>query len=134
MGSVSEDIAGPDLQPIHAFGRLEVGRRLNNIAYRREQLERLHQALTREADVLCEALLEDSKSTGYYHVSPSEVQIQLFYAAQAVSHFLERGLDKRRIGMGLVVVLPTLHTKLYSIICAVAGAIAAGNSVFIEVR
>lgn len=40
----------------------------------------------------------------------------------------------RRVGVGIVLIRPTSHTRLYSVVAPVCAAIAAGNCVLLEVR
>lgn len=49
---------------------------------------------------------------------------------------VKMGVDnvKHRVGVGLVVMKPTTHTRFYSILCPLAAAIAAGNCILLEVR
>lgn len=119
-------------------GRPENGR------YRQDQLQSLHKALGGEADQICTALQAGSKS------SASEAEAEYYLAMEAVKHFygtldfekdlkeeynVAHGKDNpnRRIGVGLVVIRPTGHTRLYSIVTPLAAAIAAGNCVVLEV-
>ena len=41
--------------------------------------------------------------------------------------------EERRVGFGMVVIRPTSHTKLYSIVVPLAAALSAGNCVVVEV-
>lgn len=118
-------------------GRPENGR------YRQDQLHSLHKALREEADQICTALQASSKS------SASEAEAEYYLTMEAVKHFygtldFEKDLEeeynvahgkdnpKRRLGVGLVVIRPTGHTRLYSIVTPLAAAIAAGNCVILE--
>ena len=48
-----------------------------------------------------------------------------------ISH--NKGNLQRRVPYGLVFIRPQMHTRFFSIISAVAAAIAAGNCVLLEV-
>lgn len=58
-----------------------------------------------------------------------------FDKAIADEYKIARGENntERRVGHGVVVVRPTTHTRFYSIMSAVACAIAAGNTFVVEV-
>lgn len=126
------------LQMSVADGRTENGR------WRQRQLQELHKVLREEAGQICSALLADSQSTS------AEVETEYYLAMDALRHFYEgvnfedeleeeysvaHGKDNldRRIGVGMVVLKPTGHTRFYSIITPLAAAIAAGNCVILEV-
>lgn len=126
------------LQTAVVDGRTENGR------YRQDQLQSLHKILTEEAGHICAALQADCRA------SASEVEAEYYLAMDAVRHFYEtldfekdleveysiaRGKDNpnRRLGVGLVVIRPTSHTRLYSVVTPLAAAIAAGNCVLLEV-
>ena len=116
-----------------------------NVRYRQDQLQALHGALLEEASAIRGALAKDSLA------SAVEVETEFYLTVEAVRHFYD-GLDfkrelegeyrvangkdnaDRRVGLGLVVIRPTSHTRLYSIITPLAAAIAAGNCIILEVR
>lgn len=118
--------------------------RTENVRYRQDQLQGLHKALRDEAGAICAALSRDSPS------STAEVEAEFYLAMDAVRHFyesldFERALEEeysvahgknnegRRLGVGLVVIRPTSHTRFYSIVTPLAAAISAGNCVILEV-
>lgn len=140
-------MASSDPAAAAALDRLDesiVDGRTENGRYRQDQLHALHKALREEAAQLCAALQADSRST------PAEVEAEYYLAMQAVRHFyatidfardledeyrVARGKDNpaRRVGVGLVVIRPTSHTRLYSVVSPLAAAIAAGNCLVLEV-
>ena len=118
--------------------------RTENIRYRQGQFQALHAALRTEATALCEAMAKDSQAP------KAEVETEFYLAMETVRHFYEtlnfeeehkkeysvtQGKDNksRRLGVGMVVIRPTSHTRLYSIISALAAAMAAGNCIVLEV-
>lgn len=132
----------------HAVERLRdsvTDGRTENIRYRQNQLQSLHAALRSEADALCGALAQDARA------SSAEVETEFYLTMDAVRHFYDaldfdaehkqeylpvtEGRDNatRRVGVGLVVIRPTTHTRLYSIVTPLAAAISAGNCVILEV-
>lgn len=135
----SDEAAIERLQMAAVDGRAENGR------FRQDQLQSLHGTLRQEAGRICAALQADSD------LSAAEVETEFYLALEAVRHFYEtldfdknledeyrvahgRNNVKRRIGVGVVVIKPTSHTRLYSIVTPLAAAIAAGNCILVEVR
>lgn len=134
----SDEAAVQRLQMSAVDGRAENGR------FRQDQLQSLHGALRQEAGRICAALQADSDS------SAAEVETEFYLAMEAVRHFYEtldfdknlrdeysvtHGKDhvNRRVGVGIVVLKPTSHTRFYSIVTPLAAAIAAGNCIILEV-
>lgn len=134
----SQDPAVQRLQLAAIDGRTE------NMRYRQGQLQALHSSLRTEAGAICEALIKDTQA------SKAEVETEYFLAMDSVRHFYDslnfeeehqkeysvtHGKDNagRRLGIGLVVIRPTSHTKLFSIVSPLAAAISAGNCVVLEV-
>lgn len=118
--------------------------RTENIRYRQNQLQSLHTALRNEAGSICSALAKDSQA------SAAEVETEYYLAMDALKHWYDsldfaeehkkeyavvEGKDHptRRLGVGLVIVRPTSHTRFYSVISPVAAAVSAGNCVVLEV-
>lgn len=118
--------------------------RTESIRYRQDQLQALHKGLREESDHICSALLADSSLSG------AEAEVEYYLAVDAVRHFYDSldfegelkaeynvvfGKDnlRRRVGVGLVVIRPTGHTRFYSIVTPLAAAIAAGNTIILEV-
>lgn len=117
--------------------------RAQNIRYRQNELHKLHAAIVANADSITGALTQDTRSPS------QQVEIEFLLTTNALQHFyaqldfktsmqeeyrLANGQDDdtRRIGRGLVVIRPTNHTRLFSTLAPVAAAIAAGNSVLLE--
>lgn len=123
--------------------------RAENVRYRQNELQSLHQALRENADRLRLAITQDSHGDQSTEAS-LEAEAEYFLTMSAVREFyaslkfeqsirdeylLANATDNssRRVGKGLVVIKPTSHTRLYSIICPIAAAITAGNCVCLEV-
>ncbi len=121
-----------------------IDRRAESVRYRQKQLQSLHGALREQAQAICAAIGKDSPA------STTEVEAEFFLTMNHIRHFyssldnakevkeeylITTGVDNtsRRVGVGLVVIRPTTHTRFYSILCPVATAIAAGNCVLLEV-
>lgn len=134
----SDEAAIERLQMSVVDGRAENGR------FRQDQLQSLHKTLREEAGQICAALQTDSNS------SAAEVETEFYLAMEAVRHFygtldFEKDLQeeysvvsgkdnlRRRVGLGLVVIRPTSHTRLYSVVTPLAASIAAGNCNLLEV-
>ncbi|CAN8095659.1 unnamed protein product [Discula destructiva] len=132
-----------DAQAIERLQISVVDGRTENGRYRQNQLHALHQVLREEASQICAALQADSSS------SAAEVEVEFYLGMEAVRHFyqtldFEKDLDteysvahgkdntERRVGVGLVVLKPTSHTRFYSIITPLSAAVAAGNCVLLE--
>ncbi|CAJ2507695.1 Uu.00g088810.m01.CDS01 [Anthostomella pinea] len=135
----SQELAIDRLQMAVVDGRTE------NVRYRQDQLQSLHEALRTDASTICSALTQDTKG------SAAEVESEYYLAMDAVRHFYEsldfdqalkdeysvtqaRDYASRRLGVGMVVIRPTSHTRLYSIVSPLAAAICAGNCVVLELQ
>ncbi|KAI1849467.1 hypothetical protein JX265_012716 [Neoarthrinium moseri] len=133
----AQDIAIERLQMAVVDGRTD------NIRYRQNQLQSLHAALRNDAGTIASALAADSQA------SSAEVEAEYYLAMNSVQHFYDslvfkdehekeyqvtHGKDNatRRLGVGLVVIRPTSHTRFYSIVTPLAAAISAGNCVVLE--
>lgn len=118
--------------------------RTANIRYRQNELHKLHSALTENADALANAISQDTGATS------AEVEAELFLTMDSLRHLYDslnfvkemkeeylvtNGEDNlgRRIGVGLVVVRPTSHTRLFSVLGPICAALAAGNCILLEV-
>ena len=118
--------------------------RTANIRYRQNELHTLHVALTENADALAAAISQDTGSTS------AEIEVELFLTMDSLRHFYNsldfekeikeeylvvNGQDNvgRRTGVGLVVILPTSHTRLFSVLSPICAAITAGNCILLEV-
>ena len=123
--------------------------RTANVRYRQNELQSLHQALRNNVDELLLASIKDGCGDSAKEPS-SEADAEYSHTMSAVKQFystlnfeqshkdeylLANGSDSpsRRVGKGLVVIRPSTHTRLYSIICPIAAAITAGNCVCLEV-
>ncbi|KAF4624948.1 hypothetical protein G7Y89_g13219 [Cudoniella acicularis] len=119
--------------------------RTKNVRYQQTQLLNLHAALSRKEDVICSAISTDTSG------SNCEVAAEFFWTADVVRRLFEsidfegdleneylvaRNKDdlNRRCAIGLAVIRPTTHTRLYSIISVLATAVAAGNCVLLELE
>ena len=118
--------------------------RAQNSRFKQKQLFSLHAELLVQADAICTAIAEDTEN------SAAEVEAEFYLTMTALRHFYEfvdfdqdlkeeylvtKGVDNvsRRVGSGLVVIRPSTYTRLFSIIVPIAAAIAAGNSILLEV-
>ncbi|PVH75030.1 aldehyde dehydrogenase-like protein PutA [Cadophora sp. DSE1049] len=124
--------------------------RTANVRYRQNELQALHQALCNNVDEILLAITKDSSGDG--STEPSfEADAEYSHTMSAVKQFysslnfeqlhkdeylLANGADNpsRRVGKGLVVIRPTTHTRLYSIVCPIAAAVIAGNCVCLELE
>ncbi|TDZ51629.1 Aldehyde dehydrogenase, dimeric NADP-preferring [Colletotrichum trifolii] len=119
--------------------------RAEGIRFRQDNLRSLHNELRVESAALCTA---QEKDTG---ASKKEVEAEFFLALEAVRHFYDsldfakeleaeylvaRGKDniQRRTGAGLVIIRPTTHTRLFSILSPLAASLAAGSVVALELE
>ncbi|KAI5917315.1 Aldehyde/histidinol dehydrogenase [Camillea tinctor] len=135
----SQEIAIERLQMAAADGRPE------NVRYRQDQLQGLHLALRTNASKLCNALSEDTKAPS------AEIESEYYLTMETLRHFYDSlDFDKslkeeysvtegkdfatRRSGVGMVIIRPTSHTRLYSIISPLAAALTAGNCVILELQ
>ncbi|KAL1897610.1 hypothetical protein Sste5346_003916 [Sporothrix stenoceras] len=116
--------------------------RAENVFYRREQLRKLHDRLSEGNTPLLDAIVADSGNTS------AEAWTEL-YQALAVLKTCFDGLDPEkalaeeyaiakqqdsagaRTAVGIVYIEPTMHTVVFSVVSAVAAAIAAGNCVIV---
>ncbi|GKT58983.1 aldehyde dehydrogenase [Colletotrichum tofieldiae] len=119
--------------------------RAEGIRFRQDNLTSLHHELRKESAALTAA---QEKDTG---ASKAEIEAEYFLALEAVRHFYEsldfakeleteylvaHGKDNasRRTGAGLVIIRPTTYTRLFSILSPLAGALAAGSVVALELE
>lgn len=118
--------------------------RLSNVYKRQTELERLHRTLVQNSQTIKDAIIED---TGYsaaeaaieYHLTLASLKKQ--YTLLDPRKELEdeyriaRGEDApdRREASGIVYIVPTSHTLLFSVIAPLSAAIAAGNCVVVQV-
>ncbi|TVY32179.1 Aldehyde dehydrogenase family 3 member B1 [Lachnellula subtilissima] len=119
--------------------------RTENVRHRQNELLKLHSGLRGKSSSICDAISKDSG------VSASDAQKEFVLAMDAVQkmyetlHFeksledeylVKEGKDhlSRKVGVGIVAIRPTKHTRLYSIASPLAAAIAAGNCVLLELE
>ena len=121
-----------------------IDRRSDNIRYRQNELYGLYVDLQSHWDELCSAVRRDTSC------STEEAELECYLALDSVRQSYE-GLDfekslkdeylvktgsdflNKRAPHGLLIILPTTHTRLYSILTTVAAAKAAGNCVLLQV-
>lgn len=122
-----------------------IDRRAVNIRYRQQQLHQLHGFLRTHVDTLCDLIRQDS---GYSH---EESEVEFSYAIQSVRTLYDQldfdaALEQEysissnkdnvaaRVPIGIVLIRPGTHSRLFSIVSPLAAALAAGNCVVLEVR
>jgi acyl-CoA reductase-like NAD-dependent aldehyde dehydrogenase len=118
--------------------------RAESIRYRQNQLRCLHSTLQGQYDALTQCVQKDGQ------LSATEAETELYLAVAAVAnaydslslssdleqeYSIANGKDNasRRVGAGLVIIRPTTHTRVFSILSPLATAISTGNCVVIEV-
>jgi len=119
--------------------------RSNNVVYRQKQMHRLHACI---AEHLAE--IQTTIARDYGH-STTEIQAEVGLAIQEV-HAHYASLDQKHDleneyltahgrddwhgtrGVGIVYIIPTMHTLFYSVISALSASLAAGNCTIVEVR
>ncbi|KAF9892289.1 hypothetical protein FE257_002066 [Aspergillus nanangensis] len=117
--------------------------RMANVRFQQEQLFALHKSVLAHRSEIIAVLTADCAAT------PGEAEIEFASTVAAVRQYYT-GLDfdaeladeyriargksspSRRVGHGVVLLRPTTHTRLFSVISVVGCAIAAGNTVVIE--
>lgn len=126
--------------------------RAENIRYRQEELFSLHSSLLEHAPIICRALgtVPKTISDERPEEAEQEVEVEYYLTLDAVRHFYDsldfdkeleneyavtngENFEIRRVGYGMVVIRPTRHTRLYSVVVPLAAALAAGNCVVVEV-
>ena len=119
--------------------------RAHNIHYRQVQLERLFNALVGNVDALRDAIVADygfmqAEAAVEYNLAVAAVRRD--YASLQPEHAHEeeysiangRDAGSARKPVGIVVIEPTVHSLLYSVVVPLSAAIAAGNCVIVTVR
>ncbi|KAK0613362.1 Aldehyde/histidinol dehydrogenase [Immersiella caudata] len=113
--------------------------------HQQSQLSALHSALRSNTSALLDALT----SNAHPRISTAEAEAEYASALDAVRHFYDgidakkaleeeyavakgRNNEGRRVPVGIVVVRPGWHTRLWSVVVPVAAAIAGGNCVVAE--
>lgn len=119
--------------------------RVKNPIYKKDQLKQLHRILAANASEIQNAMREDTANR-----TAVDVKIEYWLALQCVAGFhssidpeaalkeeylISKGIDapKAREAVGIVVIEPASHGFLYSLIAALAPAIAGGNCVIVQV-
>lgn len=118
--------------------------RVENVRYRQDQLYALHGILLENAEDISLAIRKDSFCTS----DDAETE---FYLAMDTLRKLYEALDfdqalkdeylvangksnvDRRVALGLITIRAARHSRFYSVIVAIAAAVAAGNCVLLEV-
>jgi acyl-CoA reductase-like NAD-dependent aldehyde dehydrogenase len=119
--------------------------RTRNVRYRQNELHNLHAALRGSRTEITKAIALDSSS--FIEVADTEFFLAMDSISQAYNtlnfdqlmkeeYNVKYGKDNlnRVVEFGLVVLRPTTHSRFYSIVTPLAAAIAAGNTVLLEVR
>ena len=118
--------------------------RVRSVRYQKLQLRRLHDSLLTSEQELLRLIVEDARHTR------QEAEVELLVTlsdlvqirssldseeALLESRQIELGKDnhKRQRSLGLVYIVPSKHTQVYSVISPVCAAIAAGSCVIVEV-
>lgn len=119
--------------------------RTSNIRYRQNEFQKLHAILAENADAISVAIAKDTQG------STSEIETEIFLTLESLRHHYD-SLDfakelreeysitngennvNRRVGVGIVLIRPTLHTRFYSILAPVLAAIASGNCILLELE
>jgi acyl-CoA reductase-like NAD-dependent aldehyde dehydrogenase len=118
--------------------------RVHNVIYRKTQLENLFAILVKNAAAMEEAISQDTGNR------KTEVKMEVCLAIQSVRndyHSLDpvqileaeyrvaKGFDNQenRTPFGVIVIVPSTHTFVYSVVSAVSSSIAAGNCIILQV-
>ena len=119
--------------------------RLHNPIYAKEQLKQLHDTFSQNVSEIQRAITKD---TGH---GAAEVKVEYWLAMRCLADAYStldpdklreeeyaiangKNAPDAREPVGIVVIEPTLHTFFYSLVSAVAPAIASGNCVVVQVR
>ena len=138
------DEAGELQAGLNTLKATVVDGRTENVRWRQNEIQNLHAALRENMDTICHAISKDSSS------STADAEKEFFLTIDAIRHSyktldfdrllkeeysVKNGKDNldRRVGLGLVTIRPTMHTRFYSIVTPLVAAIAAGNCVVLEV-
>lgn len=131
-------------KPFQRIREAAIDGRTQNVYYRQSQLERLRNVLVQNEEALQQAIVDDSGNS----VTEAKIEYGLALlalkdqyaslnpaAALEEEYAITHGKDapQRTEGAGIVYIVPTAHTLLYSIIAPLCAAIAAGNCVIVEV-
>ena len=142
---MTKPISGPANSELYKIllGSAQDGRG-HNARYRQHQLLCLHRSLRANAGAIRSAIRRDASATEL------EVDIEFGMSLAAIRKLYEQ-IDfpkylrdeyrlarhednpEARVPNGIVLLRPTIHTRFFSIIAALATAFAAGNVVLLEV-
>lgn len=118
--------------------------RCHNVRFRQNQMHILHTYLRENCDKICLALREGTHCTELEALSEYTYTVYSirrlydglnFDDALRDEYSITRNQDNinRRVPHGIVLVRPSTYCRLFSIISALAAALAAGNCVLVEV-
>lgn len=143
MGNMERATVGQDV--LERIDAAAIDRRAHNIRYRQGQLRLLAAFIQKHSDKICEAIARDSG------LSKDETVFELYQSVETIRTLygeldLQAALDEEysiaknkdnvsaRMPIGIVVIRPGHHSRLFSVISPAAAALAAGNCVVVEVR
>jgi acyl-CoA reductase-like NAD-dependent aldehyde dehydrogenase len=139
------------MRPSHVspkpFARLRaamIDGRTQNVLYRRNELRKLYNSLVANSSSIQDALMRDSGTSRH------EAQLEFFLSLSVIrDRYAELSPNKelkteysianghstatRRVGYGLVYIIPSRYTLLYSVMAPLSAAIAAANCTVLEV-
>lgn len=139
----------PSLSGLEQLRAAAIDCRTENVRYRQNEIQRLHSCLRENATAILSSIFKDSdgssstisiESEAEYWMTMNAVEEQHdgldFEASIKQEYLIVTGANNqsRRIGMGVVVIRPTTHTRFYSIIVPLVTAMAAGSCTALEVR
>lgn len=120
--------------------------RTENVRYRQNELYSLFKGLKEKSNEIRLAISQTASSGSNTKSAETEFFLGMDAIRQAYEgldfdrslkdeYLVTKGTDnsKRRVGLGIVVIRPTEHSRFYSIISPLASAISAGNCVLVEV-
>ncbi|KAJ9156074.1 putative Aldehyde dehydrogenase [Pleurostoma richardsiae] len=120
-----------------------IDNRAHNVRYRQYQLSSLYTFLCQNGDAVCKLIAQDSGYTREeteveYYMTMSSIrslfdQLDLDTALEQ-EYAVSKNKDKTygRVPIGIVVIRPGAHSRLFSIMSPLAAAIAAGNCAVVE--
>jgi acyl-CoA reductase-like NAD-dependent aldehyde dehydrogenase len=141
--SLVENAAMPNMS-LSRIRSAAIDGRARNIYYKQGQLEKLHRALVQNAKPIQEISAKDAA------YSTAEAKLEFIQTIRALrKHYSSLDPDKEleaeyaiarnqdaadnREPMGIVVIEPSAHSFLFSIVAPLSAAIATGNCVIIQV-
>ncbi|GAM87652.1 hypothetical protein ANO11243_056790 [Dothideomycetidae sp. 11243] len=119
--------------------------RAQTIYYKLDQLEKLRDALAAEAGAILEVMSRDSgasRAENKVEFALAMLVLRRRYSELEAGRALEdeyriaNGVNApdRRLGPGIVVIEPCLHTAFFSLIAPLVGAIAGGNVIVVQME